>query len=91
MKFLAGARDIVGAREETLEIHESATITDILVLLVTKHGDKMREYLFDPATGNPWSHLRFLLNGQSISMMKGLGTNPANDSVLMIFPPTAGG
>lgn len=88
VKFPAKAREITGAREETLAIEHSATVLDILRMLVAKHGDKLNEYLFDPKSGNPRQHLRFLLNGQSVSASKVL---PSVDSVLLIFPPTSGG
>jgi molybdopterin converting factor small subunit len=88
VKFPAKAREITGAREETLAIEHSATVLDILRILVAKHGDRLNEYLFDPESGNPRQHLRFLLNGQSVSASDGF---PSIDSVLLIFPPTSGG
>ena len=88
VKFLTKAREITGTREETLAIEQPATVMGILRMLVAKHGDKLNEYLFDPESGNPRQHLRFLLNGQSVSATEGF---PSTDSVLLIFPPTSGG
>jgi MoaD family protein len=91
VKFLAAAREKAGVREETLELAEGATVLDILKTLVAKHGEELREYLFDPESGEPRSHLQFLLNGRSVSMMGGFASEVTEDATMMIFPPTSGG
>ena len=91
VKYLAVAREIAGAREEVIEISNPSTIMDLLVLLVQKHGQKMREYLFDQKTGEPRPHLQFFLNDKSIHLISGLKTALANDATLAIVPPVSGG
>lgn len=91
VKFLAAAREKAGVREETLELEGAPTILEILRALVAKHGDKLKEYLFDPESGSPRAHLQFLLNGRSVSMMGGFSTVVREDATMMIFPPTSGG
>ncbi len=88
VRYHARAREIVSYREEVLNIGHSMTVIDVLKILVTKHGDELKEYLFDANSDSPRQHLRFLLNGQSVSTTEKL---PSEDSVLLIFPPTAGG
>jgi len=91
VKFLAAAREKAGVREETLELADGTTVLDILQTLAAKHGDVLREYLFDQDSGEPRSHLQFLLNGRSVSMMGGFSSQITEDSTMMIFPPTSGG
>ena len=88
IKFLGGIGQIVGARDEKLEIYETSTVIDVLKILASKHGTKLKEYLFEPDTNSPRHHLRFLVNGKSASAMDEF---PSQDSVLIIFPPTSGG
>jgi len=89
VKFFASARDIVGTREEVLDIQDSARVIDLLTLLAKKHGEKLKEYLFDTKTGNPRSYLQFLVNDRPIT--GDFSTPLMNDCVLMIFPPAGGG
>jgi len=91
VKYVAIARDITRTREETIETNNSCTVRDLLGLLSEKYGQKMRDYLFDPATGQPRPHLQFLLNGRSVQTINGFETTLADDSTLLIFPPVGGG
>ncbi|MGA2462429.1 MAG: MoaD/ThiS family protein [Candidatus Bathyarchaeia archaeon] len=91
VKFLAAAREKAGVREETLQLEGATTVLEILKALAARHGDKLKEYLFDPESGNPRPHLQFLLNGRSVSMMGGFSAEVTEDATMMIFPPTSGG
>jgi molybdopterin converting factor small subunit len=87
VKFVGGAREIVGARELIVDVKTSATVLEILRMLIAKHGNQLEEYLFDPESNNPRQHLRFLLNGQSVSVSEVITGN----SIILIFPPVGGG
>lgn len=91
VKFLAAAREKAGVREETLQLDRATTVLDILKALASRHGDKLREYLFDHESDSPRPHLNFLLNGRSISMMGGFSAEVTEDAIMIIFPPTSGG
>jgi MoaD family protein len=91
VKFLAAAREKAGVREEVLELGGDTTVLEILKALAAKHGEELREYLFDSGSGKPRSHLQFLLNGRSVSMMGGFSSEVREDTTMMIFPPTSGG
>jgi MoaD family protein len=91
VKFFAQARDIVGTRDEALDIEDSATVMDLLAMLVNRHGNKVKEYLFDPKTRTPRPHLKFFVNGREISMSRGFDTVLTNGCTLAIIPPVSGG
>jgi len=91
VKFLATAREIAGVREETLQLEGGTTVLEILKALATRHGNKLKEYLFDRESGSPRTHLNFLLNGRSVSMMGGFSAEVTEDATMIIFPPTSGG
>jgi MoaD family protein len=91
VKFFASAREMVGVREETLEVERSVAVIDFLRLLVQRHGDKLKEYLFDTKSDMPKPHLLFLINNKSIHTLEGFNTMLADDCVLAILPPVGGG
>ena len=88
VRFVSRAREIIGAREEILEVKIPATVLEILKMLIAKRGSQLKEYLLEPDSNNPRQHLRFLLNGQSVSPSDVITTG---DSVILIFPPVGGG
>ena len=91
VKFLGGAREKAGVREDTLEFDKASTVLEILQAVAARHGIKLNEYLFDPTSGNPRTHLQFLMNGRSVSIMGGFSAKVTEDVTMMIFPPTSGG
>lgn len=74
-----------------LEVKEKTTVLDVLKVLAEKHGEQLKEYVFDPKTGNPRSSLQFLVNEDSIAGLNGLPTVLGDNSSLAIIPPVGGG
>jgi len=91
VQYFAAIREIVNRRDEILEVEEATTVLDVLRVLAKNHGDKFRDYIFDPLTGAPRSYLQFLVNEESVSAVNGLSTALAEDSTLAIIPPVGGG
>lgn len=91
VQYFASVRELVGLREETLEMEEKTTVLDALRVLAEKHGEQLKEYVFDSETGNPRSYLQFLVNEDSISSLNGLSTVLEDNSSLAIIPPVGGG
>jgi molybdopterin synthase sulfur carrier subunit len=91
VQYFASVRELVGLREEILEVGEKATVLDVLRILARRHGEEIREYVFNPGTKSPSSHLQFLVNGDSISSLNGLSTVLPDGSSLATYPPVAGG
>lgn len=90
VKYLAVAREIAGVRQEVLELRNPSTVIDLLKAISNKHGARMHEYLFG-STGDPHSHLQFLLDDKSIHLMSGFETSLTDGSTLAIVPPVSGG
>ncbi len=89
--YFAEVREITGLREETVDVSDSTTVTGLLGLLAARHGNTLREYLFDPETGRPRQYLQFLIDEKSISSMNGLSTRLTDGCTLAIIPPVGGG
>jgi len=70
---------------------KGTTVLDVLRVLAKNHGEKFRDYVFDPQTKAPRSYLQFLVNEESVSSMNGLSTALPDNSTLAIIPPVGGG
>ena len=91
VQYFAAIREIVNQREEILEVDQGTTVLDVLNVLAKNHGEKFRDYVFDPQTKAPRPYLQFLVNEESVSSMNGLSTALADNSTIAIIPPVGGG
>ncbi len=91
IQYFAVVRELANLREEILDVDEGTTVRDLLKVLATKHGEKLKQYLFDPKSGNPRPYLQFLLDEKSISNLNGFETVLKEASVFAIIPPVGGG
>jgi MoaD family protein len=91
IQYFAIVRELVGQREEVIDLERKTNVLDLLKLLGTRHGEKFMQYVFDPATGNPRLYLQFLVNQESISSLSGFSTILPEDSTFAIIPPVGGG
>ncbi|OFX17921.1 hypothetical protein A3K71_06125 [archaeon RBG_16_50_20] len=91
IQYFAIIRELVGQREEVIDLEKKTNVLDLLKLLATKHGEKFMQYIFDPATGNPRLYLQFLINQESISSLSGFSTILPENSTFAIIPPVGGG
>ena len=90
IQYFASIRELLNLREEIIEVPEGADVKNLLGVLVLKHGQKLKEYLFDE-TGNLRPYLQFIVNEESISKTGGLSTVLKNNSVFAVIPPVGGG
>lgn len=90
VQYFASVRELVNLREEAIDVADGASVKMILELLATRHGAKLKDYLFDHA-GNPHPYLQFIVDEQSIAETGGLSTVLKNGSRLAIIPPVGGG
>ncbi len=91
VEYFAIIREITNSSEETIEILNGTSVLDFLEILASRHGQKFREYVFDPGTGKPRPYLQYLLNEESIMTRDGLATIMNDGSVFAIVPPVGGG
>lgn len=90
VRYFAAVRELVNLREEFVDAPIGASVENLLESLASKHGEKLREYLFDKA-GTPRPYLQFILNEKSISETGGLATPLTDGAVFAIIPPVGGG
>lgn len=91
VQFFAAVRELVGLREETLELTNGATVRNLLDLLVESHGKRFRDYIYDPKTNELRRSLQILVGDKPTSALNGLATVLTDGGVLAIIPPVGGG
>lgn len=91
VKFFTILREIIGKREEQLELAEDSTLNDLLEKLSQKHGSKVAEYLYKKRTKQAESSLQFLVSGVSVNTLQGIKTKLKNGDIVAIIPPVGGG
>jgi sulfur-carrier protein len=89
LRTFADFREMIGTREMKLSLHEGASMRDLLNGLCATHS-ALREKIFD-ATGNLKPYILILKNGRNVASLQQLDTLLAEQDVIALFPPVAGG
>jgi molybdopterin synthase sulfur carrier subunit len=90
IKFFTTLREIVGKKDEQIQLSESTTLEVLLKQLSKKYGEDFEDYVYDEL-GKVRGHLQFLINGKSASTAQGLKTKLREDDEIAILPPVGGG
>ncbi len=90
LQYFASVRELVDLREEVIDVPIGTDVSGLLDVLAAKHGDRLREYLFD-RKGSPRPHLQFILDEKSISETGGFSTVLTDGCRFAIIPPVGGG
>ena len=91
VKYFATVREIVGKREDSLEVEEGTTIEDLLHILSKIYGRQFADYVFDKDSSAPKDYLQFLIDGKSATVLQGLKTRLTDGCQFAIIPPVGGG
>jgi len=90
VKYFTVLRELIGRKEEEIELEKGETVGGLIALIAQRHGQEVRKYLYDE-NGNVRSFLQFLVNGKSIVAMKGFETKLVDGDIVAIIPPVGGG
>ncbi len=91
VRYFASLREIVGKREETLEVDKGFTVKKLLLHLSSKYGNSFREYIYRSDIGELRDNLQFLIDGKSIKTLNGIETKLHEGCQFAIIPPVGGG
>lgn len=90
VKFFTTLREIVGKKEEKIELSRATTLDSLLRVLSQRYGKEFNDYIYDEL-GNVRGHLQFLVNGRSVTTLRGLKTKLKGGDQIAILPPVGGG
>jgi len=90
VKYFTTLREIVGKKEEQIQLSQASTLEALLKQLSRKYGEDFEDYIYD-SLGTVRGHLQFLINGKSSSAEQGMKTKLRDGDELAILPPVGGG
>jgi molybdopterin converting factor small subunit len=91
VQFFASVRELVGSREETVELPDQSTVRALLDSLVKGHGERLRDYLYDPKTGEVRRSIQLLIGDRPVPTIDGTSTVLPAECIFAIIPPVGGG
>ena len=90
VRFFTTLRDLMQTKRDEVTVSSATTVEDLVALLSKKYGRGFREYVYD-ASGKLKPHFKYLVNGRSITSLKGVKTRLTNEDTVAIIPPVGGG
>ena len=90
VKYSAGFREIVGFPQENLILDEGASVKELISILTSMYGEKMRSYLLDEDMKVPRS-TGIWVDGRNISQTSGMGTPLSDNDVVVLAPQLLSG
>ena len=91
MKFFAAIRELAAVKDETIDLQSNTAVRELIQVLCQRHGGDFTEYVIDPNTGAPRSHLQILVDGKNLSSLEGLETRLSDGDEVALMPPVGGG
>lgn len=82
-------REITRKREEEIELESAVTVGDLMSILSEKYGHQFTDYIYDKK-GKVRPFIIFLVNGKSITTLRGLETKLRDGDKVAILPPVGG-
>jgi molybdopterin synthase sulfur carrier subunit len=90
VRFFTTLRDITQTKRDEVTASSATTVEGLVALLSKRYGCSFREYVYDEA-GKLRPHLKYLVNGRSITSLNGVKTRLTNEDIVAIIPPVGGG
>jgi len=91
VRYFASLRELVGKREEVVEMEDVADVAGLLRILTDRHGEKFGGFVFDRDGRTVRRSLQFLVDGKNVASLEGLRTRVRDGSEFAILPPVGGG
>jgi len=90
VKFFTSLREITGKKVDKIQLQNTITVNELIIVLSEKYGKNFREYIYNQK-GDVQEFLSFLVNGKNINIMQGFDTKLQEMDVIAIIPPVGGG
>jgi len=90
VKFFTSLREITGKKVDKIQLQNTITVNELIIVLSEKYGKNFREYIYNQK-GDVQEFLSFLVNGKNINIMQGFDTKLQEKDVIAIIPPVGGG
>jgi MoaD family protein len=88
---ILGVKNAIGRRELEAEFPAATTVGDLLEWLKAQWGQALAGELFETDTGEVISHVRIMVNGQTIQFLEGMETVLKEADEVLLLPLVSGG
>jgi len=91
VRYFTTLRELVGKREDKLELMEGSNLAELLETVSVKYGTVAFTYLHVMESGIIDPSIKFLINGVGAQSLRGLETELKDGDMVAIIPPIGGG
>jgi len=92
VEYLGHIRNIIGSeREEEVEIEESSSIADLLMILSKKYGKPFQKSVYETNTTDVKSNFIVTINGYLLNQLNGVKTKLQHGDNIVLMPIVSGG
>jgi len=92
VEYMGHIRNIIGSvREEEIEIHDKASVADLLMVLSEKYGEPFRKAIYESKGTDVKSNYIITVNGYLLNQLKGVETRLKNGDHVTLLPIVSGG
>ena len=89
--YLGHVKDIVGVKDEEIEMQEKVTIRDLLDMLSAKHGNRFKKAVYESGCSDLRTNYIATVNGQLLNQLEGINTKLKDQDEVKIMPIVSGG
>jgi molybdopterin converting factor small subunit len=84
-------KQVIGQKQIEIELPDGLIMESFLAYMKHRWGEQIAPHLIDPASGGFHSHLRVMVNGQTIQFLQGMKTVLKEGDEVLILPLISGG
>lgn len=83
--------EVFGCREQTVALPDGARVTDLLVRLEARYGERFAGICYEPETRQISSQVQILVNGRNIAFLEGPDPRLWDGDDVFFLVPAMGG
>jgi sulfur-carrier protein len=91
LQTILGIKQAIGHKSLEIDLPQGSTVADFVSFMTQTWGEKLSSQLIDPESGAVFSHVRIMVNGQTIQFLQGMNTLLNDGDEVLILPAASGG
>lgn len=92
VEYMGHIRNIIGSvREEEVEIHDKASIADLLMVLSEKYGEPFKKAIYELKSTDVKANYIITVNGYLLNQLEGVETKLKSGDHVTLLPIVSGG